>query len=113
MAGRLTLDQLVEVRILCPQPAFHHRESPVTQNAQAFPDGRFVFLYMAALPTFLPLPEAARKYGLDEARIKSLIESGTIKAAMVDDTVIVSEAEVQNSGKPLRKEHLPEYTLDF
>ncbi len=64
---------------------------------------------MAALPTYLPLPEAARKYGLAEARIKSLIESGTIKAAMVGDTVVVSESEVQNSGKPLRKEDLPEW----
>lgn len=64
---------------------------------------------MAALPTFLPLPEAARKYGLDEARIRALVDSGTIKAAMVGDTVVVQESEVQNSGKPLRKEDLPEW----
>ncbi len=64
---------------------------------------------MAALPTYLPLPEAARKYGLDESRIRALVESGTIKAAMVGDTVVVQESEVQNSGKPLRKEDLPEW----
>jgi len=64
---------------------------------------------MSALPTYLPLPDAARKYGLDEARIRALVESGTIKAAMVGETVVVSEAGVQNSGKPLRKEDLPEW----
>ena len=64
---------------------------------------------MAALPTYIPLPEAARKYGLDESRIRALVESGTIKAAMVGDTVVVQESEVQNSGKPLRKEDLPEW----
>ncbi len=64
---------------------------------------------MAALPTFLPLPEAARKYGLDEARIRALVESGTIKAAMIGETIVVQESEVQNSGKPLRKEDLPEW----
>jgi len=64
---------------------------------------------MAALPTYIPLPEAARKYGLAEARIRALVESGTIKAAMVGDTVVVQESEVQHSGKPLHKEDLPEY----
>ncbi len=64
---------------------------------------------MTALPTFLPLPEAARKYGLDEAQIRALVESGTIKAAMIGETIVVQESEVQNSGKPLRKEDLPEW----
>ncbi len=29
---------------------------------------------MAALPTFLPVSEAARKYGLEEAHLRQLIE---------------------------------------
>ncbi len=64
---------------------------------------------MAALPTCLPLSESARKYGLDEARIRALVESGTIKAVMIGETIVVQESEVQNSGKPLRKEDLPEW----
>jgi hypothetical protein len=64
---------------------------------------------MVALPAYLPLPEAARKYGLDETRIKSLIESGKIKAAMIGETIVVSESDAQGAGKPLRKEDLPEY----
>ncbi|MCX7756085.1 MAG: hypothetical protein N2117_12720 [Anaerolineales bacterium] len=64
---------------------------------------------MAALPTYLPLAEAARKYGLDEARLRTLAENGTIRAAMIGDTIVVSESEVKNSGKPLRKEDLPEW----
>jgi|GEM_PF-4164517 len=31
---------------------------------------------LPALPTLLPLPEAARKYGLDEAHLRSLVEKG-------------------------------------
>lgn len=64
---------------------------------------------MTPIPTFLPLPEAARKYGLDETRIRSLIESGTIKAAMIGETIVVSESDAQGAGKPLRKEDLPEW----
>lgn len=64
---------------------------------------------MAALPVYLPIADAARKYGLDEARIRSLVESGTIKAAMVNNTLVVQESEVQNEGTPLRKEDLPEW----
>ncbi len=69
---------------------------------------------MAALPTFLPLPEAARKYGLDEARLRQLIERGKIRAGVVAGEMVVSEDEVkkraekeQDSG--VRKEDLPEY----
>jgi len=73
--------------------------------------GRFALIQvdMAALPTYLPFPEAARKYGLAETRIKSLIESSTIKAAIIGEDVFVAEAEVQNQGKALRKEDLPEW----
>ncbi len=48
---------------------------------------RFVFSVrvspMAALPTFLPLSEAARKYGLDEARLRAMIEKGKIRAGVI------------------------------
>ena len=62
---------------------------------------------LPALPTLLPLPEAARKYGLDEAHLRSPVESGNIKAAMVMDNVVVDEGEVAKTI--LRKEDLPEY----
>ncbi len=64
------------------------------------------------LPQFLPLPEAARKYGFSQARLKALIESGTIRAAMIGEEVVVSEDQVRGQAiqeKGLRKEDLPEY----
>ncbi len=62
---------------------------------------------MAALPTLLPLAEAARKYGVSEARLKTLIENGKIRAAMIGDEVVVSEEEARSAA--VRKEDLPEY----
>jgi predicted site-specific integrase-resolvase len=69
---------------------------------------------MVTLPTFLPLSEAARKYGLDEARLRDLVEKGKIRAGLIpgSDEVLVSEDEVRNEAiqeKGLRKEDLPEY----
>lgn len=63
---------------------------------------------MAALPTLLPLPEAARKYGISQARLKAMIEHGKIKAAMIMGELVVSESEIR-SESDLRKEDLPEY----
>ncbi|MFZ5882475.1 MAG: helix-turn-helix domain-containing protein [Chloroflexota bacterium] len=63
---------------------------------------------MAALPTLLSLPEAARKYGLSEARLKTMIDNGKIKAAMIGEEIVVNEDEVR--AKTIqRKEDLPEY----
>ncbi|NPV86321.1 MAG: hypothetical protein HPY45_09975 [Anaerolineae bacterium] len=67
---------------------------------------------MLTLPTFLPLSEAARKYGLDETRLRQLVETGKIRAGTVTGEVIVSEEEVRGEAiqeKGLRKEDLPEY----
>ncbi|MEP0806595.1 MAG: hypothetical protein HRF47_14005 [Chloroflexota bacterium] len=64
---------------------------------------------MATLPILLPLPEAARKYGLDEARLRALIAKGTIRAAMMNNQVVISEDDAQAQAKPLRKEDLPEW----
>jgi len=65
-------------------------------------------MHMAALPTLLPLPEAARKYGISQARLKAMIEHGKIKAAMIMGELVVSESEIR-SESDLRKEDLPEY----
>jgi len=69
---------------------------------------------MIALPTFLPLSEAARKYGLEEDRLRQLVEKGKIRAGVIAGEMVVSEDEVkkrvakeQSSGA--RKEELPEY----
>jgi hypothetical protein len=62
-----------------------------------------------ALPTYLPIPEAARKYGLDEARIVAEVEHGRIKAAMIGDTLVIAEDDARQEARPLRKEDLPEY----
>lgn len=71
---------------------------------------------MVTLPTFLPLSEAARKYGLDEARLRALIEKGRIRAGILPgtDEVLVSEEEVRQRAEKeqspgIRKEELPEY----
>jgi predicted site-specific integrase-resolvase len=64
---------------------------------------------MATLPILLPLSEAARKYGLDEARLRALIAKGTIRAAMMNNQVVISEDDAQAQAKPLRKEDLPEW----
>ncbi len=69
---------------------------------------------MLTLPTFLPLSEAARKYGLDETRLRQLIEAGKIRAGTVTGEVVVSEEEVRSEAiqeKGLRKEDLPEYQI--
>ena len=36
---------------------------------------------LPALPTLLPLPETARKYGLDEARLRTLVETRSLSQA--------------------------------
>ena len=67
---------------------------------------------MVTLPTFLPLSEAARKYGMEEARLRALIEKGKIRAGVVAGEMVVSEDEVRGEAiqeKGLRKEDLPEW----
>ncbi|GAP10190.1 hypothetical protein BECAL_01352 [Bellilinea caldifistulae] len=63
---------------------------------------------MVTLPTFLPVVEAARKYGLDETRLRALIEKGKIRAGVVAGEMVVSEDEVRDQAVT-RKEDLPEY----
>jgi predicted site-specific integrase-resolvase len=60
------------------------------------------------LPTYLPIAEAARKYGMSVSRLRALINDGKIKAAMVMNNLVVDEDEVR--AKTIqRKEDLPEY----
>jgi predicted site-specific integrase-resolvase len=64
------------------------------------------------LPTYLPIAEAARKYGMSVRRLRALINDGTIKAAMVMNNLVVDEDEVRDKfarQKTLRKEDLKEY----
>ncbi len=61
---------------------------------------------MAALPTFISTTEAAHQLGVSEARIRRLINQGTIKAATVSGETVVSEASVREFTP---KEQLPEY----
>jgi len=69
---------------------------------------------MASLPVFIPLSEAARKYGMEEAHLRQLIEKGKIRAGVVAGEMVVSEEEVRGEAiqeKGLRKEDLPEYQM--
>jgi hypothetical protein len=64
------------------------------------------------LPTYLPVAEAARKYGMSVRHLRALINDGTIKAAMVMNNLVVDEDEVRDKfaqQKTLRKEDLKEY----
>jgi len=72
---------------------------------------------MVTLPVFIPLSEAARKYGLDEARLRDLVEKGKIRAGVIAGEMVVSEEEVQKraereQGTGTRKEDLPEYQVN-
>ena len=60
-----------------------------------------------ALPTYIPISDAARKYGYKVAELRKMAESGKIDAVQLPDgDVVVSENTVKNT---LRKEDLPEY----
>ncbi len=62
---------------------------------------------MVTLPTFVPVSEAARKYGLEEAHLRVLVEKGKIRAGVIAGEMVVSEDEVR--GEIQQKEDLPEY----
>ena len=64
---------------------------------------------MFTLPTFLPFSEAARKYGMEEAHLRQLIEKGKIRAGVVAGEMVVSEEELRETVVT-RKEDLPEYS---
>ncbi|NCP88294.1 MAG: hypothetical protein CO094_03805 [Anaerolineae bacterium CG_4_9_14_3_um_filter_57_17] len=66
---------------------------------------------LTTFPPLLPIPEAARRYGLAIERIQSLIENGKISAAMINNNVVVSEDDVRHESAPLHKEDLPEYKM--
>ncbi|OGN74471.1 MAG: hypothetical protein A2X25_06175 [Chloroflexi bacterium GWB2_49_20] len=72
---------------------------------------------MAALPTFISTEEAAHLLGVSQARVRRMIEAGTIKAANVGSDTVVSEASIRKFHKQqpisqpsgIQKEDLPEY----
>ena len=61
---------------------------------------------MAALPSFISTAEAALQLGVSEARLRRMIDAGTIKAANVGRETVVSEASIRELTP---KEQLPEY----
>ncbi len=63
---------------------------------------------MAALPSFIPLDEAAQRLNKSEDELRQLAEDGKINAAMVDDRLVVSERDIYRM-MPTPKEKLPEY----
>ena len=59
------------------------------------------------LPTFLPIKDAAVKYGFKLLELKELVESGKIDAVQLPDgDLIVSEDRLKET---LAKDELPEY----
>ena len=80
------------------------------------------------LPRYIPLTEAAERYGVSEEVLKRAIESGTIRAVQLDQEVAVAEGDVEKivirkkdfehlRGKPIslsaasRKYGIPDPTL--
>jgi excisionase family DNA binding protein len=61
---------------------------------------------MAALPTFISTEEAAHLLGVSQARVRRMIEAGTIKAANFSGVTVVSKASIRELTP---KEQLPEY----
>ena len=47
------------------------------------------------LPRYIPLTEAAERYGVSEEVLKRAIESGTIRAVQLDQEVAVAEGDVK------------------
>ena len=60
-----------------------------------------------ALPTYIPIADAADKYGYDLDELKKMAQSGKINAAVLPGgDMVVSESSIKGN---LRKEDLPEY----
>jgi len=69
---------------------------------------------MVTLPTLVPISEVPRKYGLEEAYLRQMVEKGKIRAAMVAGEIVVSEDEVKERAEREyttgeKKEDLLEY----
>ncbi len=53
-----------------------------------------------ALPTYIPIEEAAQRFGLEVAQLRLLAESGKIEAAQLPDgDVMVKEDELKDTGE--------------
>jgi len=61
----------------------------------------------ANLPTFLPLPEAAKKFGMTEAILNEHVEAGTIAAGILSDgEILVGETmtDINDRLRAIRRE---------
>ncbi len=54
---------------------------------------------VATLPTYIPLPEAARRYGLSEAALRRAVENGIIRGGMLGTQMLLVEEDVRRTGK--------------
>ena len=52
-------------------------------------------LPVAALPTFIPLHDAAKKLGMTDARLRSLISAGRMNAVEINGEIVVSEISIK------------------
>ncbi|MFZ6026689.1 MAG: hypothetical protein ACOYYS_03150 [Chloroflexota bacterium] len=60
-----------------------------------------------SVPTLIPIPEAARRYGLAEASLRALVKEGKIRAGKLSSGEIVVSAEDTEAQKPTPKEKHP------
>lgn len=58
------------------------------------------------LDRFIPLPKAAKRLGISVPSLRSLIQSGNIRAVSLDGTVAVAESELDQIVTRERFEHL-------
>jgi len=52
----------------------------------------------AKLQTYIPLSEAAKRYGLDSVALTQAVESGKIKAVKVNGGIAVAEEDIKRAG---------------
>lgn len=62
-----------------------------------------------SVPTLIPIPEAALRYGLAEASLRALVKEGKIRAGKLSSGELVVSAEDIDAQKPTPKEELDEY----
>ncbi len=69
---------------------------------------------MAALPSYISIPEAASRLGVDEANLRRLVSAGRMKAITLNGEIAVSEESIEKKSAPvsvpgIQKTDLPEY----
>ncbi len=108
-AAQLTLDQLVQVRILVPQLEGGVRSREARSNSSgAWLLGRLPFflhdfiaagklegMSMALLEEYVTLPEAAQEIGITPGRLRQMLRAGELEGEKVGPVWVIPRSEVE------------------